>query len=167
MTKIKCRLTLVTHQWTFLINIGYIHTFLILTNSSFYITEPPKGTDYLQKSLDGIFILPDKVSFMSWALLCLHPLPGKPLATFLMFQKHLLLAENECAFTIIQSAVLFRPMRKIHPIFSSIVRLIIFYLFRFFTYFILNQLLFRGLQYERIKVSAKWTNVDVNERIPL
>ncbi len=25
---------MVTHQWTFLVNIGYIHTFLILPNSS-------------------------------------------------------------------------------------------------------------------------------------
>ncbi len=62
MTKIKCSLKLVTHQWTFLINIGYIfHTFLILTNLSFYMNEPLKGTDSLQKSFDGIFILPDKV----------------------------------------------------------------------------------------------------------
>ncbi len=30
-----------------------------------------------------------------------------------------------------------------------------------------NQLLFHGLQHERIKVSAKWINVNVNERIPL
>ncbi len=49
-------------QWTFLINIGYIlHAFLILTNSSFYMNEPLKGTDCLQKSLDGVSILPDKV----------------------------------------------------------------------------------------------------------
>ncbi len=68
MTKIKCRLTLVTHQWTFLVNIGYIHTFLILTNSSFYMNEPLKGTDCIQKSFDGIFILPDKVSFMVYSL---------------------------------------------------------------------------------------------------
>ncbi len=59
--KIKCRLALVTHQWTFLVNIGYIfHTFLILTNSSFYMNEPWK-TDCLQKSFDGNFIWPDKV----------------------------------------------------------------------------------------------------------
>ncbi len=62
MTKIKCRLMLVTHQWTFLVNIGYIHTFLILTNSSFFKNEPLKGTECLQKSFDGIFILPDKAS---------------------------------------------------------------------------------------------------------
>ncbi len=49
---------LVTHQWTFLINIGYIfHTFLIIPNSSFYMNKPLKRTD----CLDGIFILPDKV----------------------------------------------------------------------------------------------------------
>ncbi len=46
----------------FLVKIGYIlHTFLILTNSSFYMNEPLKGTNCLQKSLDGIFMLPDKV----------------------------------------------------------------------------------------------------------
>ncbi len=50
-----------THQWTFLINMGYIHTFLILSNSSCYTKEALKGTDYLQKSLDGILIWPDKV----------------------------------------------------------------------------------------------------------
>ncbi len=61
MTKIK-RFTLVTHLWTFLINIGYIlHTFLILTNSNLYMNEPLKGTDCLQKSFDAIFMLPDKV----------------------------------------------------------------------------------------------------------
>ncbi len=50
------------YQRTFLINIGYIlHTFLTLTNSSFYMNEPLKGTDCLQKSIDGIFMLPDQV----------------------------------------------------------------------------------------------------------
>ncbi len=58
----KCRLMLVTHQWTFLVNIGYIlHTFIILTHLSFYKNESLKGTDCLQKSFDGIFIVPDKV----------------------------------------------------------------------------------------------------------
>ncbi len=52
---------LVTQQWTFLVNIGYIHTFLILTDSSFYKNAPLKGTNCLQKNFDGIFILPDKV----------------------------------------------------------------------------------------------------------
>ncbi len=32
-----------------------------------------------ERKLSNIFIWPDKVSFMSWALLCLQPLPGKPL----------------------------------------------------------------------------------------
>ncbi len=41
---------------------GYIfHTFLILFNSIFYMNEPLKGTDCIQKSFDGIFILSDKV----------------------------------------------------------------------------------------------------------
>ncbi len=57
----------------------FFHTFLILTSSSFYLNEPLKGTDCLQKSFNGIFMLPDKVLFMSRALLCLQPLPGKPL----------------------------------------------------------------------------------------
>ncbi len=53
---------LVTPQWTFLVNIDYIfHTFLLLPNSSFYMNEPLKETDCLQKSFDGIFILPDKL----------------------------------------------------------------------------------------------------------
>ncbi len=70
MTQIKCRLTLVTYKWTFLVNIGYIflNTFLIFANSSFYMKEPLKGivfSDCLQKNFDGILILPDKVSFMS------------------------------------------------------------------------------------------------------
>ncbi len=100
MTKIKWRLTQVTHQWTFLINIGYFfHTFLILANSSLYMNEPLKGTDCLQKSFDDILILPEKVSFMSRAPLCLQT------AIFLTFQNHLLLAENGSAFSIIQSAV--------------------------------------------------------------
>ncbi len=61
---------LVTHEWTCLINIDYIFlTFLILTHLSFYKNELQKGTDCLQKSFDGIFISPDKVLFMSWALL--------------------------------------------------------------------------------------------------
>ncbi len=46
---------------TFLVNIGYIHTFLILLNSSFHLNEPLKGTDCIQKSFDGILIWPDKV----------------------------------------------------------------------------------------------------------
>ncbi len=62
MTKIKCRLMLVISG--------------LLANSSFYMNEPLKGTDCLQKSFDGIFILPDKVSFMSWALLCLQRYRG-------------------------------------------------------------------------------------------
>ncbi len=49
----------------------------VCVNSSFYKNEPLKGTDFLQKSFDGIFILPDKLSFMSRALLCLQPLPEK------------------------------------------------------------------------------------------
>ncbi len=66
MTKIKCRLMLLTRQWTFLVNIGYIfHTFLVLPNLSFDINEPLKGTDCIQKSFDVILILPDKVLFMS------------------------------------------------------------------------------------------------------
>ncbi len=86
---------LVTHWWTFLVNIGYIfHTFVILANSSFYMNEPLKGTDCIQKSFNGIFMLPDKLSFMSWALLCLQPLPGEPL----YFWRSKLLAENECIF---------------------------------------------------------------------
>ncbi len=52
---------LVTHQCTFIVNIGYIHTFVILANSSFYKNEPLKATDCIQKSLDGIFMLPDKL----------------------------------------------------------------------------------------------------------
>ncbi len=58
---------------------SYIHTFLILTNSSFYKNEPLKGTDCFKKSFDGIFIWPDKVSFKSWALLYLQSLAGKAL----------------------------------------------------------------------------------------
>ncbi len=51
---------------TLLVNIGYIFShFLILADSSFYMNEPLKGTDCLQKSFDGIFIWLDKVSFMS------------------------------------------------------------------------------------------------------
>ncbi len=58
-----------THQWTYLVNIGYIiNTFLILTNSSFYMNESLKGTNCIQKSFDGISILPDKVYL--WAELC-------------------------------------------------------------------------------------------------
>ncbi len=68
MTQIKSKVTLVTHQWTFLINIGYIfHNFLILTNSSLHMNEPLKGTDCFHKSLDGISTLPDKVYVTSGA----------------------------------------------------------------------------------------------------
>ncbi len=42
-------------------------------------------------------VIPDKSAFMSSVLLCVQPLPGKPL--FLTLQKHLLLAENELAFS--------------------------------------------------------------------
>ncbi len=46
---------LLTRQWTFLVNIGYIfHTFLVLPNLSFDINEPLKGTDCIQKSFDVI-----------------------------------------------------------------------------------------------------------------
>ncbi len=43
-----------------------------------YMNVSLKGTDCLQNSFDGIFILSDKVAFMS-ELLRLQPLPGKPL----------------------------------------------------------------------------------------
>ncbi len=36
-------------------------------------------------------------------------------AIFMMLQKHLLLAENECAISIIQSAVFVQTSAKIHP----------------------------------------------------
>ncbi len=45
---------------------------------------------------------------------------------FFMFQKHLLLAENECAFSIIQSAV-FVP--KIHPINIQVNNVFIYLVF--------------------------------------
>ncbi len=50
----------------------------------------------LQKSFDVIFILSDKVVFMSSVLLCVQLLPGKPL--FLPLQKCILLEENEPVF---------------------------------------------------------------------
>ncbi len=40
--------------------------------------------------------MPDKVAFVSAALIWLQPLPGKQL--YLPLQKHLLLAENEFTF---------------------------------------------------------------------
>ncbi len=43
------------------ISFNLLIIFLILNNLRFYMNEPLKGTDCLQKSLDGIFILPDKV----------------------------------------------------------------------------------------------------------
>ncbi len=54
---------------------------------------------------------------------CTHPLALDVLFTavteettiFLTSQKHLLLAENECAFSIIQSAVFVQTNAKIHP----------------------------------------------------
>ncbi len=51
------------YQKTFLANIGFIfsHSHFF----KFYMKEPMKGTDCLQKSFDGVFILPDRVSFMS------------------------------------------------------------------------------------------------------
>ncbi len=85
-----------SHQWTFLVNTDYIfHTFLILANSNFYMIKSLKGTDCIQKSFDCILILPDKVPKLSAAL---FTVVTKETAKFLMFQKHLLLAENECAF---------------------------------------------------------------------
>ncbi len=74
MTKIKWRLTGNSSVDFPRQHKLYSH-FLILTNLIFYKNEYLKGNECLQKSLDGIFILPDKVSFMSWALLCLQPLP--------------------------------------------------------------------------------------------
>ncbi len=50
-----CDLVAIIHEFM------TIMTFLILANSSFYMNEPLKGTNCLQKSLNGIFILPDKV----------------------------------------------------------------------------------------------------------
>ncbi len=87
------------------------HNFLILANSSFYMNEPSKGTDCLQKSFDGIFILSDKVELSA----DLFTAVTGETAIFLMFQKHLLLAENECAFLIIQSAVFVQTNLKILP----------------------------------------------------
>lgn len=72
-----------------------------------------KGTDCLQKSLGGILILSDKVAFMSSAAL-FTAVAGET-AVFLMFQKRLLLAENQCAFSIIPSAVFVHTNAKIHP----------------------------------------------------
>ncbi len=90
---------LVTHQWTFLVNIGYIvHTFLILPNSSFCMNEPLKGTDCIQKRFDGILILPDKLSSIYELSTALFAAVTGETAIFLTFQRHLLLAENECAF---------------------------------------------------------------------
>ncbi len=64
MIKSKCRLT-GNSSVDFPRNIGYIffHTFIILTSSSFYMNQPLKGNDCLQKRFDGIFILPDKVLY--------------------------------------------------------------------------------------------------------
>ena len=45
---------------------------------------------------------------------------------FLTFQKHLLLVENECAFSIIQSAVFVQTNAKIHP-HKSILNNIVIY----------------------------------------
>ncbi len=89
-------------------------------------------------------------------------------AIFLTFQKHLLLAENECAFTIIQSVVFVQTNAKIHPhkpvlnniiiytsdssLFfkSSVVRFFILQLIIFFVktcISMVNELVFRGLQH--------------------
>ncbi len=91
--------------------IGYIDLFVALTSLNkhehcmfqnqnavqvFYMNVSLKGTNCLQKCFDGIFILSD--CSMSAALLCVQPLPGKPL--FLPLQKHLLLAENDFAFSV-------------------------------------------------------------------
>ncbi len=56
-----------------------------------------KGTECLQKSFDGIFILSDKAAFMRETVLCVQPLPGKLM--FLPPQKRLLLAENKLTFS--------------------------------------------------------------------
>ncbi len=63
-----------------------------------YMSVFLKGTDCLQNSFDGIFILSDKVAFMR-ELLRLQPLLRKPLV--LPLSKRLLLAENQIAFSII------------------------------------------------------------------
>ncbi len=51
------------YQWTFLVSVGHIfRTFVILFIFIFiYMNGPLKGTNCIQKSFDGIFILPDKV----------------------------------------------------------------------------------------------------------
>ncbi len=78
------------------------------------MNDPLKGTNCLQKSLDGISILPDKVSVYELSAALFTAVTGET-AIFLMFQKRLLLAENECAFSIIQSVVFVQINTKIHP----------------------------------------------------
>ncbi len=72
--------------------------------------------------------------------------------------------ENESAFSIIQSVIQSVFVQtNVKNQFSSIVRLIIFYLFCYYfctSISTINQLIFRGLQHEIIKVSAKWINVN-------
>ncbi len=52
---------LVTHQWTFLVNIGYIFHVSHSHQFKFLYEWTSEGNDCIQKSFDGIFILPDKV----------------------------------------------------------------------------------------------------------
>ncbi len=93
---------------SFLVNI--FHTFLILANSGFYINEHLKWTDCLQKCFDGIFILPDKVSFeLSTAL---FSAVTRATAIFMTFQKYLLLAENAILFNDPVCSFFFRAMWK-------------------------------------------------------
>ncbi len=78
------------------------------------MNEPLKGTNCLQKSFDGIFILPDLSIIYELSAALFTAVIGET-AIFLTFQKHLLLAENECALSIIQSAVFVQTNAKIHP----------------------------------------------------
>ncbi len=106
-----------------------------------------KGTDSLEKRFDGIFILSDKVAFVSAVLLCVQLLPWKPL--FQPLQKRLLLAENQFAFSISPSSNTFLLLLTLFFFFLQ-------QLSALFTFFILaDALLFQSIRIISICYSLK------------
>ncbi len=89
--------------WLFWINMSTARFKIETQRGCFYIYVFFEGNRLSSENFPCHFhfilpVMPDKAAFVSSALLCLQSLPGKPL--FLPLQKHLLLAENELAFSI-------------------------------------------------------------------
>ncbi len=79
----------------------YVKYIWIIMRPRCYVNVSLKGTVCPQKCVVGIFIS-DKAAYMSVVLLCVQPLPEKPL--YLLLKRHLV-AESEFVFPVCLSYV--------------------------------------------------------------